>query len=163
MSNTPAAKELTPFEGGATRSSKGRRFDLIPRAANEALARRLELGAEQHGENNWKQGGAEFRRATVNHLLDHIYDYIEHGNAHEANTDAIITNAAFLCHFEAEDAKALPPGFYDVQITDVKALPNGRLDITMSHKGVEMGEMFTPLTFTVARKPRKVAKKATRR
>jgi len=78
------------------------RFDLIPREANEALSRRLALGAEKHGENNWKRGGEAFRRATVNHLLNHIYDYIENGNALEANTDAIICNAAFLCTIEAK-------------------------------------------------------------
>lgn len=99
------AHNLTPFEGGATRSSKEHRFDLIPREALEAGARRLALGAAIHGENNWKQGGTVFRRATVNHLLDHVYDYLAHGNANNANTDAIVANAMFLAFFEAQDAR----------------------------------------------------------
>lgn len=100
-----SAHKLTPFEGGATRSSKEHRFDLIPRDSLEALARRLAHGADIHGEHNWKAGGVAFRRATVNHLLAHVYDYIINGNSHDANTDAIIANAAFLSYFEAEDIR----------------------------------------------------------
>lgn len=88
------------FEGGSTRSEMKLRFDLIPKEAIEALARRLTLGAERHGENNWKQGGAEFRKATLNHLMKHLLDYMENGNRDDDNSDAIICNAAFLCYFE---------------------------------------------------------------
>jgi hypothetical protein len=95
-------KPLTKFEGGATRSKLDHRFDLIPREAMEALSRRLKLGAARHGENNWKQGGPEFVRATINHLQAHLLDYIENGNSSEANTDAIICNAAFLCYFASQ-------------------------------------------------------------
>lgn len=91
------------FESGATRSKLEGRYDLIPRIAIDAMARRLELGASRHGENNWKGGGEEFRKATINHLFNHLLDYLENGNIHEANTDAIICNAAFLCHFEAKE------------------------------------------------------------
>jgi len=91
------------FEGGATRSSMEVRFDLVPRAAVEGLARRLTLGATKHGENNWRSGGKEFRKATISHLMGHLLDYMENGNANDANTDAIICNAAFLCHFEKID------------------------------------------------------------
>jgi len=93
----------TVYEGGATRSAMTERYDLIPKAAVAALARRMGHGAKKHGENNWRNGGPEFRRATINHLMGHLLDYIENGNANEANTDAIICNAAFLCHFEASD------------------------------------------------------------
>jgi hypothetical protein len=81
------------------------RYELIPKEALDALARRLALGAERHGENNWKKGGAEFKKATIRHLLKHIYDYLEQGNANDANTDAIICNAAFLCYFEKQGVK----------------------------------------------------------
>ncbi len=77
------------------------RFDLIPAEAIAALARRMGMGARIHGENNWRGGGEEFRKATINHLMKHLLDYSEHGNAHDENTAAIICNAAFLCHFEA--------------------------------------------------------------
>ncbi len=90
------------FENGSNRSVLNERFDLIPKEAVAALGRRLALGAKNHGENNWRVGGIEFRRATINHLMKHLLDYIEHGNTDDSNTDAIICNAAFLCHFEAK-------------------------------------------------------------
>lgn len=93
---------LQEFEGGATRSVKKERRELIPKTAIDALARRLALGAAKHGVNNWRQGGDDFRLATVNHLLDHIFEYLEHGGSE--NTDAIICNAAFLCEYEAREA-----------------------------------------------------------
>jgi hypothetical protein len=89
------------YKGGATRSELHGRRDLIPKEAIDAIARRLELGALRHGENNWRHGGEEFRRVTINHLFKHLSDYIEHGNQSDANTDAIICNAAFLCEYEA--------------------------------------------------------------
>lgn len=93
-------KPLTAYEGGATRSTLNGRYDLIPREAIDALARRLEVGASRHGEHNWKGGGEAFRKATISHLFNHLLDYLENGNADEANTDAIICNAAFLCWYE---------------------------------------------------------------
>ena len=92
--------ENKSYEGGATRSNMKERYDLIPKEAIDAIARRLALGAERHGENNWKQGGPEFRKATINHLMKHLLNYMKSGNADDANTDAIICNAAFLCYFE---------------------------------------------------------------
>lgn len=88
------------FEGGATRSKKDVDFTLIPKSAVTAMGRRLTLGAEIHGRNNWRGGGEEFRKASITHLMDHLLDYIENGNTSDANTDAIICNAAFLCEFE---------------------------------------------------------------
>lgn len=88
------------FEGGATRSKKDIDLTLIPKSSIMALGRRLTLGAERHGKNNWRKGGDEFRLATITHLMEHLLDYIENGNAEEANTDAIICNAAFLCEYE---------------------------------------------------------------
>jgi hypothetical protein len=91
------------YEHGATRSAMTGRYDLIPKAAMDALARRLSMGALKHRENNWRGGGENFRKATLNHLMRHLLDYIESGNANDANSDAIICNAAFLCHFEAQE------------------------------------------------------------
>jgi hypothetical protein len=91
------------FEDGSTRSVLEERYDLIPKEAIDALARRLALGARNHGENNWRVGGPEFRKATINHLMKHLLNYIDNGNTDDANTDAIICNAAFLCYFENQD------------------------------------------------------------
>ena len=91
-----AAKQS--FEGKSTRSAQDVRYDLIPPAAIKALGRRLKLGAERHGERNWQQGGEAFRQATISHLMAHLLDYMENGG--QENVDAMMCNAAFLCHFE---------------------------------------------------------------
>jgi hypothetical protein len=107
--------EKAVFEDGSTRSVLKERYDLIPKVAMDALARRLALGAKTHGENNWRCGGVEFRKASINHLMRHLLDYIEHGNANDENTDAIICNAAFLCHFEAKEPFAGCDPITDIQ------------------------------------------------
>jgi hypothetical protein len=94
-----AATELTAFEGNATRSASDKRYDLISPHGMDAMARRLKLGADRHGERNWESGGERFRQASVSHLLGHICRYMLHPNQEDA--DAIICNAMFLCHFEA--------------------------------------------------------------
>lgn len=91
---------LSKFEGGATRSAQSIRYDLVPAAGVQALARRLTLGTNTHGAHNWRRGGETFRQATISHLMAHLLDYMERGNASESNTDAIICNAAFLCEME---------------------------------------------------------------
>lgn len=98
--------EKAVFEGGSSRSVLNDRYDLIPKEAVDALARRLALGVANHGENNWRGGGQEFRKATLNHLMKHLLKYMESGNMDDANTDAIICNAAFLCYFEAREPYA---------------------------------------------------------
>ena len=92
--------QKSKFKGGATRTKQKERFDLIPPAALEALARRLGLGADKHGARNWEKGGEDFRQATISHLQKHLADYMRDGNKRDGNTDAIICNAAFLCFFE---------------------------------------------------------------
>ena len=89
------AKEV--FEGGATRSELALRYDLVPRAAVEGIARRLTLGVEKHGEWNWKNGGPAFVKSTKNHLMKHVLNYLETGEP--ADLDAIGANYALLADF----------------------------------------------------------------
>ncbi len=49
------AQRLTPFEGGATRSSQDVRYDLISPHGLTSMGRRLALGAARHGERNWEK------------------------------------------------------------------------------------------------------------
>jgi hypothetical protein len=91
-------QEKQTFEGTATRSKQSGRYDLISPAGIDAMARRLKLGAERHGERNWETGGEAFRQATVSHLMAHLVSYMENPNTDD--TDALICNAMFLCHFE---------------------------------------------------------------
>lgn len=80
-------------------------YELIPKAAVDALARRLAIGAQNHGRDNWRKGDASFVESRLNHLLKHLIDYIENGNKNDANSDAIICNAAFICHFEEKNPR----------------------------------------------------------
>lgn len=87
------------FEGGATRTEKVERYDLVPPEAVDAIARRIGLGVAKHGENNWKSGGVAFIKATFNHMLAHISS-LRKLNLGDQDLDAVICNAAFLCWFK---------------------------------------------------------------
>ena len=102
MPETP--EQLSIFDSGAKRSGVAPRFDLIPREALEALAKRLTLGAAKFGEFNWQKAVSDptFQRDVTNHLMAHLLDFQLQGNSMQDNTAAIITNAAFLCYFEAK-------------------------------------------------------------
>jgi hypothetical protein len=89
------------FENGASRSHHAPRYELIPKAAIDRLAGRLELGAEIHGDNNWRGGGPEFVAQCKRHLVEHLYNYFE-GDKSDDHLAAVICNAAFLCHFESK-------------------------------------------------------------
>ena len=88
---------------GATAGAQPGRFDLIPEAAIVAAARRFELGAKKHGENNWRKGERDdaFRRLRVGHIIEHSFAYLEHGNANDDNTGAIMWGACVVAHMEA--------------------------------------------------------------
>lgn len=93
------------FEGGATRTEQPGRYDLIPNAALDAMARRLALGAAKHGEQNWRKGGPEFHKASISHAMKHLADYAEFLS--QDDLDGAICNLAFLCHFDSvETARA---------------------------------------------------------
>lgn len=86
------------YEGSATRTVKKERYDLIPPEADDAIARRIGMGVARHGENNWRGGGMEFIKATINHMRAHTSALLK-GNRSDNDLDAIICNAAFLCWF----------------------------------------------------------------
>jgi hypothetical protein len=90
--------EKQKYEGGSTRTAMDVRMDLIPSALLRAVGRRIKFGAARHGENNWRKGGREFQKATINHALKHFFDYIELGNPEDL--DALACNIAFLCDLQ---------------------------------------------------------------
>jgi hypothetical protein len=98
--NYEPEEKTVVMDNGSKRSHLEGRRDLIPKAAIDAMGRRLELGAAKYGEQNWRRGGEQTRQSCINHIINHILDYVENGNTSDENTAAIITNAAFLCHFE---------------------------------------------------------------
>jgi hypothetical protein len=98
----PQKPENESFDSNpnATRSKQSGRYDLISPHGIDALARRLKLGAERHSPRGWESGGEGFRQATISHLMAHLASYME--NPNQDDTDAIICNAMFLCHFQAK-------------------------------------------------------------
>ena len=94
------AHEQQVFEGGATRSAQKGRYDLLPKAGLDRWAQRMALGAEKHGENNWRGGDEKFRRATISHAFQHLADFAENGNSTDDNLGALMANIGFLCELE---------------------------------------------------------------
>jgi hypothetical protein len=94
------------FAGGATATKLEERFDLICPLAMSRLAKRLALGAERHGENNWCKGAGDpaYARARLNHALRHLVLYMLEGNKNDDNLGAAFCNLMFLIHLE-EDCK----------------------------------------------------------
>lgn len=97
------------FENGASRSHHAPRYELIPKAAIDRLTKRLELGAEIHGANNWKQGGPEFIMQCKRHLAEHLFNFLA-GDESDDHLGAILCNAAFVAHFEASRANVEADG-----------------------------------------------------
>ena len=90
------------FEGGATRSEKQERYDLIPPELNDSAARRYGLGATKHGEGNWKQGEVAFIKACINHAKAHESHLLRTcGKSDDDDLDAIVCNWGMLCWFRS--------------------------------------------------------------
>lgn len=64
---------------GAKSSERQPRYDLVPAAALRRVVRRFELGAEKHGEGNWKKGidDPAWLLDRVNHAITHLYKVAE--------------------------------------------------------------------------------------
>jgi hypothetical protein len=96
------AEEKAVFEGGATRSAKLERYDLIPPEAEQCEAKRFGIGAIAHGENNWKNGGAEFIAQVINHMRAHLNSLQINGPLHtDDDIGAIRWGTAALAWFRA--------------------------------------------------------------
>jgi hypothetical protein len=94
------AEEKTAFEGGATRSAKTARYDLVPAEGTRAIAERYGVGAVKHGDNNWKQGGVEFIKATISHVYGHLDNLkATAGQAEDDDIGAIGWGATALAWF----------------------------------------------------------------
>jgi hypothetical protein len=102
MQRNHSIEQKAAFEGGATRSEKLERYDLIPPEAEDALARRYGMGAKKHGEGNWKQGGVTFIKACVNHAKAHQSHLLATcGESEDDDLGAILCNFGMLTWFRA--------------------------------------------------------------
>jgi hypothetical protein len=53
------------------------------------------MGAVIHGDNNYQKGGDDFWTDRRNHLVEHLFKYIE-GDKSDDHLGAILCNAAML-------------------------------------------------------------------
>lgn len=94
------------YPTGATRdTSKGKgRYDLISPLFLKRLAKVLEVGAKNHGDNNWMKGMPYSR--LIDSSLRHISQFNE-GLRDEDHLVQAVCNLMFLIHFEEEGRKDL--------------------------------------------------------
>jgi dATP/dGTP diphosphohydrolase len=83
------------FPGGARRSDRKPRFDLVPFEFLEAVAEVLTSGAGRYGPYNWKRGRKDFFLDAWNHALVHLQKFKE-GDRREDHLAHLACNVAFL-------------------------------------------------------------------
>lgn len=93
--------ELIKGKSGATSTRLDERYDLIPFAALQAMARRFFVGLK-HGARNWEKAIAardeEFAEIRLAHLYRHVALFAEFRR--QEDLDAIMCNGAMICHFK---------------------------------------------------------------
>jgi hypothetical protein len=84
----------------------GCEYRLVPKEGLRRLAMRYTLGCQKYGEGNWKRGlrNPEFIEERKNHLVEHLFEYLERGNKYDDNLAAIAWGA--FCLMEAEKVAA---------------------------------------------------------
>ena len=92
---------------GATSSKLKLRFDLVPEVFNVRIARRYTIGAEKHGEYNYRKGltDAKYLQERIAHLRQHLSDFLLNGNTNDDNLAAIGWCVSFLM-----EAEQIPSG-----------------------------------------------------
>jgi dATP/dGTP diphosphohydrolase len=88
-------RKLRHFTGGARRTDRKPRFDLIPIEFLEAVAAVLTRGAARYGPFNWKRGQKDFFLDAWNHAFVHLQKFKE-GDRSEDHLAHLACNVAFL-------------------------------------------------------------------
>lgn len=68
---------MVKFSGGAKRSDVKPRYHLIDRDFLAGVATVLGEGERKYGPNNWTKGDQTFAVDAVNHVIEHIYKFLE--------------------------------------------------------------------------------------
>ena len=92
------------FRGGATRSAASNRMDLVPGCGLLRIGRRYAMGSIAHGESNWKKGGKDFIKATINHAELHL-QLLKDGKKQDDHLAAIGWAAVALIWFQENRPK----------------------------------------------------------
>jgi hypothetical protein len=83
------------FPGGARRSDRKPRFDLIPFEFLASVAEVLTRGARKYGPYNWKRGHKYFFLDAWNHAFVHLQKFKE-GDKREDHLAHLACNVAFM-------------------------------------------------------------------
>ena len=83
------------FPGGARRTERQPRFDLIPFEFLESVAEELTRGAAKYGPYNWKRGQKDFFLDAWNHAFVHLQKFKE-GDRSEDHLAHLACNVAFM-------------------------------------------------------------------
>jgi hypothetical protein len=97
----PTLAPLKVFSSGAMRSAKKPEYRLIPGRALDRIAKRFALGAGRFGVNNWKLGGQDFIDDVPNHLIEHLFLWLD-GDRSDDHLAAVGWAACALLHFDSE-------------------------------------------------------------
>lgn len=85
---------------GANRAERRPLYNHIPKVILEAMAHRFEVGAVKYGRDNWKKGGPKFFEECENHLVEHLWDFVERRINEEetplSNLEAVMWNAGAI-------------------------------------------------------------------
>jgi hypothetical protein len=91
---------------GAKRSKRQPKYNHIPKVILDAMAHRFEVGAEKYGRDNWKNGGPDFYDDCENHLVGHLWNFLERTTDEEenpiTNLEAVMWNAGALLWWMTE-------------------------------------------------------------
>jgi hypothetical protein len=101
VQKTATGEAMVEYKSGARRSEHKPDYSLIPRSGMKRIAARYTLGLK-YGRDNWKKGlrDPEYVEQFVNHLIEHIWDYLEDGCRKDDNLAAIAWNAIALMEAE---------------------------------------------------------------
>lgn len=70
-------EQMVTFASGAKRTDIKSRYELIDRVFLAGMADVLTEGLKKYGRNNWKKADIVFAQDAINHVIEHVYKFIE--------------------------------------------------------------------------------------
>jgi hypothetical protein len=99
---------IVTFKSGASRSKLMSWFTFVPRYFNQRIADVFRYGAKKYGIRNWQKGDQDFIDEIPDHIINHVYEYIEEVNNGGSGKDKedhlanIGCNLVMLMHFQKQ-------------------------------------------------------------
>lgn len=96
------------FKSGAARSKLMSWFSFVPRYFIQRIADVFRYGAKKYGLRNWQKGDQEFIDEIPDHIINHVYAYVEEvnnggdGKSTEDHLANIGCNLVMLMHYQRQ-------------------------------------------------------------